>query len=120
MNFTLEAGAVAEQVVVQASDVAAIDPTDSKIQTNITDQVIELIPQGTNISTVLQVSPATRNEPLSGGFQVDGASGSENTFIIDGQEVSNFRTAMLNANNHLPFQFVQEVQGMIGMHSCIR
>jgi outer membrane receptor protein involved in Fe transport len=41
---------------------------------------------------------------------VDGASGSENSFIIDGQEVSNFRTGVLNANNNLPFQFVQEVQ----------
>ncbi len=27
-----------------------------------------------------------------GGFQVDGASGSENSFVIDGTEVSNFRT----------------------------
>ena len=41
---------------------------------------------------------------------MDGASGSENTFIIDGQEVSNFRTGVLNANNNIPFQFVQDIQ----------
>ncbi len=51
-----------------------------------------------------------RNEPLTGGFQIDGASGSENTFIIDGHEVTNFRTGTLNDNNNIPFQFVQEVQ----------
>jgi hypothetical protein len=28
---------------------------------------------------------------VSGGFQIDGVSGSEQTFMIDGQEVTNFR-----------------------------
>lgn len=110
VNFAVEAGGVSEEVVVQASDAAAIDATDSKIQTNISDRTIELTPKGTNFTSVLQVSPATRNEPLNGGFQIDGASGSENTFIIDGQEVTNFRTGTLNANNNIPFEFVQEIQ----------
>lgn len=37
-------------------------------------------------------------EPIkvSGGFQIDGASGSEQTFMIDGKEVTNFRTGVLN------------------------
>lgn len=30
------------------------------------------------------------------GFQVDGRSGDENVFIIDGQEVTNFRTGALS------------------------
>jgi hypothetical protein len=109
-DVVLEAGQLQEQVVVSATDVAPIDPTASKIQTNITSEVISLIPKGTNFTSVLEVAPGTRSEPLSGGFQVDGASGSENTFIIDGQEVTNFRTGTLNRNNNLPLQFVQEVQ----------
>ncbi|HXG67472.1 MAG TPA: TonB-dependent receptor [Blastocatellia bacterium] len=110
VHFALEAGGATEEVVVTGSDVAAIDPTDNKIQTNITAQVAELLPKGTNFTSLLKVSPATRPEPLAGGFQIDGASGSENTFIIDGQEVTNFRTGVLNTNNNLPFQLVQEVQ----------
>jgi hypothetical protein len=47
---------------------------------------------------------------LSRGYQVDGSSGAENTFVIDGSEVTNFRTGQLRDNNNLPFQFVQEVQ----------
>lgn len=35
-------------------------------------------------------------EPIKTAFQIDGASGSENVFIIDGQEVTNFRTGTLN------------------------
>jgi hypothetical protein len=109
VRVTLSAGNVSETVTV-TSDAIAIDTTDNKIQTNITAQVAELLPKGTNFTTLLQTAPAVRNEPLAGGFQVDGASGSENTFIIDGQEVTNFRTGTLNANNNVPFQFVQEVQ----------
>jgi hypothetical protein len=109
VNITLQTGNVSETVTV-TSDAIAIDPTDNKIQTNITAQIAELLPKGTNFTSLLTVAPGVRNEPLSGGFQIDGASGSENTFIIDGQEVTNFRTGTLNTNNNIPFQFVQEVQ----------
>jgi hypothetical protein len=109
VNITLTADVQNVQVDVTA-DALAIDPTDNKIQTNITQRTAELLPKGTNFTSLLTVAPAVRNEPLSGGFQIDGASGSENTFIIDGQEVSNFRTGTLNLNNNIPFQFVQEVQ----------
>jgi hypothetical protein len=97
-------------VEVSATDVLPVDTTDSKIQTNISAQLIELLPKGTNMSSVLKVSPATRVEPRSGQFQIDGASGSENTFVIDGQEVTNVRTGVLNSNSDLPFQIVQEIQ----------
>lgn len=97
-------------VDVTANDAGAIDTTDSKVQTNISAQAAELLPKGPNFSSVLKISPATRPESLGGGFQVDGASGSENTFIVDGQEVTNVRTGELNSNSNLPFQLVQEVQ----------
>jgi hypothetical protein len=110
VNVDLRVGGVTETVTVTATDSPAIDPTSNRIQTNITAQAVELLPKGTNFTSLLQVAPAVRNEPLSGGFQIDGASGSENTFIIDGQEVTNFRTGTLNGNNNIPFQFVHEVQ----------
>jgi hypothetical protein len=96
-------------VVISESE-TPISMTDNKIQTNITAQVADLLPKGTNFTSLLAIAPAVRSEPLSGGFQIDGASGSENTFIIDGQEVSNFRTGTLNTNNNIPFQFVQDIQ----------
>lgn len=108
---SIELGAQVGAVVdVMSGDASPIDTTDSKIQTNINAQTAELLPKGTNFSSVLKISPATRPEPLGGGFQVDGASGSENTFIIDGQEVTNVTTGVLNTNSNLPFSLVQEVQ----------
>jgi hypothetical protein len=109
-NFALEAGIGTENVTVTTDSSATIDPGDTKIDTNITKQLIEDLPSGTQFTSLLKIAPNVRPEALAGGFQIDGASGSENTFIIDGQEVTNFRTGQLNSNNNLPFELLQEVQ----------
>ena len=110
LTFSLRAGSVTEAVTITSDDIARIDTSDNKIQTNITTKTIDALPKGTNMTSLLKLSPAARAESRSGQFQVDGASGSENSFIIDGQEFSNFRTGVINFNNNLPFQFVQEIQ----------
>ena len=107
---SLELGTSVSAEVTVGSDVQAIDATDSKIQTTVSAREAELLPKGTNFASLLKVSPAVRNEPASGQFQIDGSSGSENTFIINGQEVTNARTGVLNENSNLPFQLVQEIQ----------
>jgi Outer membrane receptor for ferrienterochelin and colicins len=109
-NARLELGEATAVVEVNADSSVTIDPTDTKIDTNITKQLIEDLPSGTQFTSLLKVAPNVRPEPLAAGFQIDGASGSENTFIIDGQEVTNFRTGQLNSNNNLPFELLQEVQ----------
>lgn len=110
LAISLQAGGVASNVDVTAANELTIDPTDNKIQTNITARTAELLPKGQGFASLLKIAPSTRPEPLNGGYQVDGASGSENTFIIDGQEVTHFRTGVLRQNDNLPFSLVQEVQ----------
>lgn len=110
VNISLGVAGQTATVNVTASEGAQIDTTDNKIQTNITAQVIELLPKGQGISSLWKIAPSTRPEGLTGGFQVDGASGAENTFIIDGQEVTHFRTGVFRANDNLPFSIVQESQ----------
>ncbi|MEZ5346703.1 MAG: TonB-dependent receptor [Pyrinomonadaceae bacterium] len=109
VRFSLNAAGATATVNVSGS-VDAIDPGSSRVQTNITSERFEEIPKGTNFSSVLQTSAGVQNENDGGGFQIDGSSGAENTFIVDGQEVTNFRTGQLNSNNNLPFQLIQEVQ----------
>ena len=109
VNAQLEVGGAGDNVVdVIADSSVTIDPTDTKIDTNITKQIIEDLPAGTTFASLLKIAPNVRPEP--GGFQIDGASGAENVFIIDGQEVTNFRTGSLSSNFNLPFELVQEVQ----------
>ncbi len=110
VNVELGATTTAVVDVDGSGSAIAIDPGSSSIQTTVSAQEAELIPKGLNFTSVLKVSPAVRGEPKAGGFQIDGASGAENTFVIDGQEVTNVRTGTLNGNSNLPFQLVQEVQ----------
>ena len=111
VDFSLEAKGVGTNTVnVVADSQTTIDPGDTKIDTNISKQVIDALPKGTTFTSLLKIAPNVRPEPLNGGFQIDGASGAENVFVVDGQEVTNFRTGQLNANNNVPFELVQEVQ----------
>lgn len=110
VNFTMTTGASATVDVSGSELVAPVDTTSTKVQTNISAAKIELLPKGVDFTSVLRTAPGTRSEGLAGGFSIDGASGSENVFIIDGQEVTNFRTGTLTSNNAIPTQFVQEVQ----------
>lgn len=108
ISLTIGAGTTVVDVT-SGSEAGAIDPTGSQLQTNITTRQIETIPAGTSFASLLRLSPQTRPEAKSGGFQVDGSSGSENSFIIDGQDVSNFKSNNLNAVNNIPNTLVQEV-----------
>ncbi len=111
VNLKLGVASTSESVVVTTDSLGvSIDTSDSKVQTNITAKLIEELPKGTRFTSLLQISPATRAEPLSGGFQVDGASGSENTFIVDGLPLENYLTGVLNTVNAMPNSIVSEIQ----------
>lgn len=105
-------------VTVVAEDATGLDLTDPKMQTTITSKMAELIPKGLNFSSVLKYSPATRPEPRSGQYQIDGASGSENVFLVDGQEVTDVLSGALDRNVNLPFSVIQEVQIKTGSYEA--
>ncbi len=103
--------AASEVVNVSAGQVAAVDASESKTSTNITARQIQNLPKGVSFTSMLRTVPGTRPQSLAGGFQVDGASGSENVFVIDGQEVTNFRTGTLNSNKKSPISGQMETVG---------
>ncbi len=110
LTITVNPGDLVNTVNVSAADVAPIDTTNNAIQTTISAQKIDLIPKTTGFTGLLKTVPGTRPESRSGGFSVDGASGGENVFVIDGLEVTNYRTGTLNETFNVPTQLVQEVQ----------
>jgi len=128
LDVTLSTGAVNESVNISAG-AEAIDVTSSKASTNITEEFIDNTPKGRTFDTLLQVAPgvifdvkAGRADTSAtgtsgsgpgggvGGYSVNGASGSENVFIIDGVVVSNVRNAALGRESAIPFEFIREVQ----------
>ncbi len=112
VDFAVALGQTGVGVVnVQIGEnVVQVDPTETKAQTNITRQEIEVLPKGTGFTSLLKNSASVRPEPLSGQFSINGSTGPENSFIVDGQETQNYKSGLLNANNDIPYQAVQEIQ----------
>ncbi len=108
-DVRLEVGAVTETVEV-SSEAVAIDTTSSSITQNVTADFFDRLPKGRSFDSLIALAPGTRYEGKSGQYSIDGASGSENAWIIDGVERTNIQNGTLNGNAQIPFEFVQEVQ----------
>ncbi len=109
-NFELVAALQGEQVTVTASDEPLVDVSSTKVATNITQAEFAVIPKTLNFGSVINVAPGVRQEDKSAGFTVDGASGAENVFILDGVEVTRVEDGQLGRSKNIPFDFVREVQ----------
>src|ERR1035437_5365600 len=111
VDVTMEVGTTTETVEVSAQ-AAVIDVSQSKVQTNISDTLLKDLPtQSRSFLSVIQLAPGARNEPLQGGasgFQIDGASNSENSYLVEGQETASVFDGHAAAN--VPMDFIQEVQ----------
>ncbi|MEP6913562.1 MAG: TonB-dependent receptor, partial [bacterium] len=114
LDLALPVGGVAETVNVTAGT-EAIDVTSSKTVTNIGEERILISPKGRGFESILKLAPGVRADPKAGnegvgGISVDGASGAENAFVLDGVEVTDVRKGQLRRADAIPFEFVREVQ----------
>lgn len=81
----------AEVMLGNPKDVKAPPPPPSA--ETITVRQMSPLPKSARFSSQLKMAAGGRAENM---IQADGASGAENVFEVDGQEVSNFRTGQLN------------------------
>ena len=111
-NVRLVLGQIAETVEVSEAP-GSLDVTASQTSTNITHKVFDNLAKSRDYTSLLVIAPGVRIENRAGGgygIQVDGASGAENAYIIDGLEVTNMFQGSLLAQYALPLQLVEEVQ----------
>jgi hypothetical protein len=109
VDFKMEVGQVTESVVINA-DAVMVDTSSSSSAVNVDKTFFDLIPKGRSFYDLVNLAPGARDEGKAGGYQVDGASGSENTFYLDGMEVTNVQTGVLSDQNKVPVEMVQQVQ----------
>ncbi|HYP50608.1 MAG TPA: TonB family protein, partial [Pyrinomonadaceae bacterium] len=101
---------VSATVTVTSDSATIVTATETVTQNNVSvksiqslpvnGRQIQNLPKGTGFTSLLRTTAAARPEPLSGQFSINGASGAENSFIIDGQEISSYRTGTLNSVNN--------------------
>jgi len=112
-QVSVEMGVSAGAVVDIVGGDTPVDTTSSEISTAVNAEKIAVLPKGNNLTSLLKIVPGVRQEANAGslgGISVDGATNAENTFVIDGQEVTNYRNAGINSNNNVPFSLIQEFQ----------
>jgi Carboxypeptidase regulatory-like domain/TonB dependent receptor/TonB-dependent Receptor Plug Domain len=112
LNVVLEvtAAGTTETVTVTGASEPIVDVTSTKVATNVTKAEIDVLPKTLNFDSIINVAPGARNEPNGGGFQIDGASGSENRFVVDGLDVTRVFGGTLGSTKNIPYDFVNEVQ----------
>lgn len=104
VDLVLSVGQIAETITVSAN--APIDVVKTESAQILTASTLDQLPKGREYKSIVTINPGIMSE--STGIQIDGASGSENTFIIDGLDSTNFFRG--TSNIEVPFDFVEEVQ----------
>ena len=107
IDLALRLAGVSETVNVTAGS-PLIDVKQNAAYATIGRETIDRIPKGRDFTSILRQAPGTQDESKSGGYQIDGASGSENRFIIDGMDTTNLQNG--TSGKTMLLDFVDEVQ----------
>lgn len=117
VNFELQAGEFTEEIVV-TGERAQIDVTQSATSLSIAREQLEYVPRGRDFTDAVTQAPGVSRElfmggqsldgTAMGGISVDGASGSENRYVIDGMDSTNPDTGVQGQG--LIAEFAEEVQ----------
>ena len=114
LAIILQVAGQAQEVSVSA-EVPPIDITSSKVQTNLNRETLTAMPKLSSFQSVIPYSPGARQEPLQGaresrlnGVQVDGATDSENVYMVDSVNVTD--VGLGGVGKDFQTDFIQEVQ----------
>jgi outer membrane receptor protein involved in Fe transport len=107
VDFSLPLSGVTETVNVTA-ETPLVDVRQSARQSNIRAEQIDLLPKGRDFTSLVTQAAGANNEAKSGGLSIDGASASENRFIIDGIETTDLQDGTSSKN--ILVDFIEEVQ----------
>ncbi|MEO8382109.1 MAG: carboxypeptidase regulatory-like domain-containing protein [Acidobacteriota bacterium] len=107
IDLKLGLSAVTETLTVTA-DAPLVDVTSSAAATSITSETFDKLPRGRDFSSIVTQAPSANQSNRAGGIMIDGASGAENRFIMDGVDTTNPQTGVQGKT--LVTNFVDEVQ----------
>jgi hypothetical protein len=108
LKVTMKLGNIEEMVTI-TGQVAQIDVKSTAKGMTLTKEVFQTLPRGRNFDSLVTAVPGVSSETLLlGGNSVDGASGLENMYYIDGADTTNIKDG--NVGQNVSFDFVDEVQ----------
>jgi hypothetical protein len=108
VDATMNVGSVSEAVQVTAEAVPLVDMRATTVAHNVTAEEFDLLPKTRSFQSLAITSPSVNTGVIEGGMQVNGASGAENAFTIDGVVTSSLYNG--RSRQDTAFEYVQEVQ----------
>jgi len=109
LDVTLQLGTLEEEITV-VGESPLIDVKSTTKGMTLTKDMFTLLPRGRNFDSLVTAVPGVNSEPWVGGLSVDGATVSENVYLIDGSNVMRVDTG--EPQQSAVFEFVDEVKIM--------
>ena len=112
LNATLTVGAVSEVVTVTGDTKTQVDLRSTTVAHNVTAEEFDRMPKTRSFQGIALTSPGVNQGEIEGGFQVNGASGAENSFTVDGVNTNSLIYG--SSRQDTQFEYLQEVQVKTG------
>src|SRR5947209_3527579 len=101
------------QTAVEVKETAPLIDTQGVTRSNnINAEEFNNLPKTRSFQSLALFAPSVNSGQIEGGFQINGASGAENQFFIDGVTTNSLIDGRSRQNS--AFEFVQEVQVLTG------
>jgi len=108
LDISMKPSAIEEEVVV-IGKAPLIDVKSAARGQALTAQTFDALPKGRSFDSLVTILPGVQSEnDLLRGISVDGASGAENVFFVDGMDTSDLTGGTRKQN--VVFDFADEVQ----------
>lgn len=107
VNVTMEPAAIEEQVTVVGQS-PLIDVKSTVKGTTLTKETFLTLPRGRNFESLVTTVPGVSSEGRAGGLSVDGATGTENMWYVDGTNVTEIHVGTRAQN--VVLELVDEVK----------
>jgi len=107
VDITMTPGLIEEQITVLGRS-PLIDIKSTHKGMILSREMFQMLPKGRNFDTLVTAVPGVSSEPWAGGISVDGASGAENMYYIDGTDITNM--VLGTRGQSAAFEFVEEIQ----------
>ncbi len=108
VDISMKPSAIEEEVVV-IGRAPLIDVKSAARGSVLNQQTFSALPKGRSFDSLVTMMPGVQNEKgLLDGISVDGASGAENMFYVDGTDTSNLTNG--TRSQDVSFDFAEEVQ----------
>src|SRR5688572_11179431 len=108
VDAQMAVGALTETVQVTGEATPLVDTRSTVVAHNVTSEELDRMPKARTFQGVALTAPSVNSGEIEGGFQVNGASGAENSFTVDGVVTNSLVNG--KSRQDTVFEYLQEVQ----------